>query len=163
MVSLSLLRHFPTIRTRANTPDPMARGTVTLDKANTRRSTTLDRAPGAQPRRKADVGPDSPARFLQVLVESISGLGLASFFPVAQGLPRIIGVDGLTNPDGFQSFLEGFFRQRLKAIIGYRKYVFPLIAVSHCPKEKSLPPVGRVNKSLGNFFVGNGPGFDFAN
>lgn len=95
MVGLDLNR-FPSIRRKS--PAPVAKG----------RSTTLDRVPGTESVRRADTGPDSPARFLQVLVESISGLGLASFFPVAEGLPKIIGVDGLANPSNFQSFLEGF-------------------------------------------------------
>lgn len=72
------------------------------------RSTTLDLVPGQESRRRADTGPDNPARFLQVLVEAIGGKNLAQFFPVAQGLPRLIGVDGLDNAAGFQSFLEGF-------------------------------------------------------
>ena len=109
MVSLSLLRHFPTIRTRANTPAAPVPRTLGLDKRDTRRATTLDAGPRTR-RRKADVGPDSPARFLQVLVEAIGGKNLAQFFPVAQGLPRLIGVDGLQNPAGFDSFLEGFFQ-----------------------------------------------------
>ena len=107
MVSLSLLRHFPTIRTRANTPAAPVPRTLGLDKRDMKRATTLDAGPRKR-RRKADVGPDNPARFLQILVESISGKLLSSFFPVAEGVPKIIGVDGLTNPAGFQSFLEGF-------------------------------------------------------
>ena len=98
MVSVDLYKSWPSIR-RRSAPAPA------VDPA---RSTVLDRVPGTESVRRADVGPDSPARFLQILVESISGLGLASFFPLAEGLPKIIGVDGLANPSNFQSFLEGF-------------------------------------------------------
>ena len=108
MVSIDLFRKFPTIRTRANALEPVVRNTITLDSANMRRATTLDADARARPRRKADVGPDSPSRFLQILVESISGKPLSSFFPVAAGIPKIIGVDGLINPAGFDSFLEAF-------------------------------------------------------
>ena len=106
MVGLNMFAGWPSIR--RNDPAPVARGTVTLDKANTRRSITLDRIPGQAPRRRADVGPDSPARFLQILVESISGKDLSSFFPVAAGVPKLIGADGLVNPAAFDSFLEAF-------------------------------------------------------
>lgn len=108
MVGLNMFSKWPSIR--RNDPAPVARATVALEARNTKRATTLDRVPGARPRRKADTGPDSPARFLQILVESISGKPLSSFFPVADGLPRIIGIDGLAKPAGFDSFLESFFQ-----------------------------------------------------
>lgn len=101
MVSVDLYKSWPSIRRRTNAP-----AALPVDKS---RSTTLDRVPGTEAARRADVGPDSPARFLQILVESISGKPLSSFFPVAQGIPKIIGVDGLDNPVDFQSFLEGFY------------------------------------------------------
>ena len=95
MVGLDLYR-LPSIRRKS--PAPVAKG----------RSTVLDRVPGTESVRRADVGADNPARFLQILVESISGKPLSSFFPVAAGIPKIIGVDGLANATDFQSFLEGF-------------------------------------------------------
>ncbi len=76
MVSVDLFRKFPTIRTRANALESVARNTVTLDKANTKRSTTLDRVPGNRPRRKADTGPDNPARLLPDIDDS--GIYIAS-------------------------------------------------------------------------------------
>ena len=99
MSNIDLYRHFPRIRHRSNAAQ------VPVDKG---RSTVLDRVPGTKYVRRGDVGPDNPSRFLQILVESISGKPLSSFFPVAEGIPKIIGVDGLANPAGFQSFLEGF-------------------------------------------------------
>ena len=105
MAGVDLFSRWPSIRTRANTPDPLVRRTSTLD---CRRSTVLDRIPGQARRRRADVTADNPARFLQILIESISGKPLSSFFPVAQGIPKIIGVDGLVNPAAFDSFLEAF-------------------------------------------------------
>ena len=90
---------WPSIRRKSNAP------TIPVDKM---RSTVLDRIPGTESARRADTGPDNPARFLQVLVEAIGGKNLDQFFPIAAGVPKIIGVDGLQNPAGFDSFLEGF-------------------------------------------------------
>ena len=111
MVSIDLYRNFPSIRRKS--PAPAAQLRVALDKNDTRRSITLDRIPGQARRRRADVGPDSPARFLQILVESISGKDLSSFFPVAAGVPKLIGADGLVNPAAFDSFLEAFHQAML--------------------------------------------------
>ena len=99
MAGIDLFSRWPSIRKRSNVPAPAA------DPA---RLITLDRIPGQARRRRADTGPDNPARFLQILIESISGKPLSSFFPVADGVPKIIGVDGLVNPAAFDSFLEAF-------------------------------------------------------
>ena len=81
MTSIDLFKHYPSARL----------GTAEVDPAELRaaRSTTLDIQPSTR-RRKAD--PNRVAQILSRLITLIEGRPLTDWFPVAEGVPAIIGV-----------------------------------------------------------------------
>lgn len=103
MVGLNMFSKWPSIR--RNTPDPVARGTVTLDKANTRRSTVLDSPLGQGRARRSD--PRRVADLLSQLVTEIEGRPLDDWIPLAQGIVSIIGLTA-GNLLAFDEFLGSF-------------------------------------------------------
>ena len=91
-----LRRRWPSIRHRSNAPSPSA------DKF---RATTLDGVFGAQTARRAD-----PARvrdLLSQLIESIDGMPLSAFVPMAETIPLLLGLTP-QNLLAFDEFLAEF-------------------------------------------------------
>ena len=96
MPSIDLFKHYPSARL----------GTAEADPAELRaaRSTTLDIQPSTR-RRKAD--PNRVAQILSRLITLIQGRPLTDWFPVAEGVPAIIGVEIDENMfDEFERRLE---------------------------------------------------------
>lgn len=97
MVSVDLYRAWPSVRRRAS------HGTADAGMAG--RSTTLDRIPGQESRRKAD-----PARvrdLLSQLIAAIEGKPLSDFVPMAEAVPLLIGLTP-GNLAAFDEFLGAF-------------------------------------------------------
>lgn len=103
MVSVDLYRAWPSVRRRAS------HGAADAGMAG--RSTTLDRIPGQESRRKAD-----PARvrdLLSQLITAIEGKPLSDFVPMAEAVPLLIGL----TPGNLAAFDE-FFGAFIGTVVG---------------------------------------------
>ena len=112
-------------------------------KAATGRSTTLDAKPWRAPAKKSGrvQRADDPNLWLQTLVSTVGGRDLrdvVGFF--AEGLPRIIGVDDLTE-NNFTAFLSGFAAAMTE--LGLTDGATPSLAVRkhRSAMEGDLPPM----------------------